>query len=867
MSLVDLQPGDSSKPPPRPPAPLVPVAIGLGAGIIADDALRPAMPVIGAVLALLASGIIATFARRDGRLCWVALLGASAGLGLMRHALSDRFLAPDHIAHELRSEPVLVRVRGEILTEPVIREPDPSARTAYPMSPRTRLLIAARAIERPDGPATVSGRVTITAGSPRLDLRLGDMVAVTGWLQRPRGPSNPGEFDWALQQRRAGVFATLNCDHGESIRVIAADAGIQGWRASLASVRQRLRGYLLDRGFEEADPGAGVMAAMVLGERTAVSSGMNESFMRTGNAHLLAASGMHVAWLALIGWAFARTIGLHYHTTAVFVAMLIVSYVLIAEPRPSILRAGIVGVLACTAAFFRGSYGSVNALALSAILILLMRPTDLFSPAFQFTYLATIGLLHFRPRVARTLARRLLDRNMQRLALALDSNAFGARLLSPAGHEQGAARAVAGWFGVLVLQLFVLSVTEWIITAPLACYHFNNFMPWGWLGAFAIWFLALPATCIGYVTVLLGIILPSSGVVMGPILGAATSAMTASVEFLARLPLAIVEGRSPSLWWVVVVYAALWIWCYRREWVALRWRHGYLVLAVVLVGWWLIPPRWLRSDRGDLSVWMLAVGHGTGTVIELPDGRALIYDFGTRSGFDAGPLAENFLRHRGIRRIDTIFLSHTDFDHYSAIEFIAERFQVGRVVVNDHFAALAEDQPGAKSLLAGLRRFGVPVEVIRGPTVFDEYAPVELAAVWPPAATQQAFHSDNDTSMVLRIRHGGKSVLLTGDIVEAGMAGMLAESEESQAATHGGGIRADVMALPHHGGVVHNTGAFIDAVDPVCVIRSTGQRRAQTTNGIEQLVGDRQYYSTADDGCVRVRISTNTLSVTPHRTP
>ena len=100
------------------------------------------------------------------------------------------------------------------------------------------------------------------------------------------------------------------------------------------------------------------------------------------------------------------------------------------------------------------------------------------------------------------------------------------------------------------------------------------------------------------------------------------------------------------------------------------------------------------------------------------------------------------------------------------------------------------------------------------------------------------------------IAYEGKVVLLCGDVADWGIAGLLDH----------GSLGADAMALPHHGSVVHNTAAFIDEVNPRITIRSTGQRQAMTTNGIEGLVGNRQFFNTADEGCVRIRIRDGELS-------
>lgn len=862
--------------------PLVPAAIGLSVGIVIDDryALHPVAPLAVGIVALCLIALsrrsaktFSSFSNHAHHLVLLSPLLAAAALGMLRNAISDRYLPASHIAHYLASEPMIVSIEGEIVTAPYIREPDPDVPTAFPRSPSTRFNLSVQSLSGNDGPIPVSGLVSVNVRAPRLDLSVGQHVAMTGWIYRPKGPSNPDDFDWAHYMRREGVFAGFSCDHGESVRVTDGTgpgaSAASRFELVLIAARQRLRGYLIDDVFEQDDQASGVLSAIILGHRSAVSQAMNEAFLRTGNAHLLAASGMQVAWLAMVVWIIARSAGVYYRHIALLVGVVIISYVLIAEPRPSILRAGIVGVLACAAAFFRGRYYSANALATAAIIILLLRPGDLFSAAFQLTFLATIGLIFFCPLVSERIAEFLINRNMAGMARAFSMAPFPLTLISTHPEKPSRFRRVFRWSGVAIAQLFALSLSEWVLTAPLSCYLFNNFMPLGWLGTFLVSFLAIPANILGYLMVLARLAFPTAGIVVGPLLGISTNAMLATVETLSHIPGSVVSGRSPSVIWVLSCYAVIGLWCYRRhvkaaaeiESMAIQstasgksqviWRHATKAAVLILAFWWLIPPAWAIRDRGTLNVWMMAVGDGTGTIIELPDGRTIIYDFGTRSSFDAKPVALNFLKRRGIDRLDAVFVSHPDFDHLSALERLSHEVEFARVILNDQFERFAEDESAARRFVNAMNRRGIPVEIVTAPHTFDEFAPATLEQLWPPPVSQRRLASANDTSTVLKLTYQSKSILLTGDITETAMAGLI-DLEYA---------RADVLALPHHGSVVGNTKEFIERVNPHVAIRSSGQRRALTTNGIEQLVGNRSYYCTADDGCIRSCIQNGELTV------
>lgn len=503
------------------------------------------------------------------------------------------------------------------------------------------------------------------------------------------------------------------------------------------------------------------------------------------------------------------------------------------------------------------------------VVILLFRPGDIFSAAFQFTFLATVGLLFFCPIVSRKISDFLLQRGLPRVARAFDVRSFAVSLFDLDSAPPSLRRRTFRWLGVAIAQLFALSISEWIITAPLSCYLFDNFMPWGWFGSFVIAFLAMPANIVGYLTVIARLAFPSAGVLLGPLLAFTTNIMLAVVDTLARIPGSVVSGGSPSLLWVIACYALIGLFSHRRSFAAgrnnaqsqpettadhtaftsarvptvLR-RHGFRIAAALLIGWWLIPTRWVQRDRHALTVWMMAVGDGTGTLVELPDGQTLLYDFGTRSSFDVLPVARDFLRRRGINRLDAVFLSHTDFDHFSAIARLADEVAFSRVIITDHFERFAPKNSAPGRFLDAMRDKGIPIEILSAPHVFDELKSVRVEMLWPPSASLRRLTDGNDTSMVLKLTYQDRSILLTGDITEAAMAALASDPR----------IRAAVLALPHHGSVVDNTRAFFDAVNPSVSVRSTGQRRALTTNGIEQLVGDRGYFSTADDGCIRVTI-------------
>lgn len=838
-----------------PPAPLLWPAVFLIVGISFDCALAPPLwlaigpAVVGAGLWMRCHG--------SGRVATLGVCLAATTVGAVRHAMSDRWLARDHLEHFSRPDPILAQVSGVVVAEPETHDPDPGVPRAYDSGPRTRFLLDATAIQGRDGDVAASGLAMVTVRAPLVFVEVGGTVQLTGWFYRIPPPRNPGAYDWRLHHRRNGVRVGLACDHAESVRIVARrTAG--GWSRILSALRDHLRGYLLEHAFDEGEPEAGILEAMVLGQRGAVPRAINEAFVRTGNSHFLAASGTNVGWVALIGWwLLTHAGGIHYRRAAVVVAALIGTYVLVAEPQPSIWRAGVIGLIGCLSVYRSGRPNVRNWLACAAIVILLFDPAALFRPGFQLSFLAVLSLTDIEPRIARAAAGVCLMLRWPALAARFEPRGRVAERPTFIEHP-GASSLGRRVIRLLPLRLITTSVAIWLAAAPLVLYQFNMMTPWAPLGTLALWVLVAPLTCIGFLAVVAGLVLPSTSVILGPLLELGTRGILGLVQLLEKLPGTMLPGRSPSAAWVICAYGLLVWWIYRpRRFPRARWIP---VAAMLLAIWWWIPPRWVHRQPGALTAWFLAVGDGSATILELPDGRVIAFDAGTRSPFDAGPTVRAFLESRGIESLDAIYVSHTDFDHYSGIETLIRRFPVGRVVITDQFEPFAPPGSSPSQFLAAVRRAGVPIDTITGHDTLELGPGLDARFLWPPPRSDRQFARPNDSSMVMKLTWQGRSILLTGDIEHDAMAGLLSASKsEAGETTPRIDLAADVLALPHHGSVVGNTAAFVAAVNPSVCIRSTGQRRAMTTNGIEALCGDRSYYSTADDGCVRVMIRDGNL--------
>jgi competence protein ComEC len=232
------------------------------------------------------------------------------------------------------------------------------------------------------------------------------------------------------------------------------------------------------------------------------------------------------------------------------------------------------------------------------------------------------------------------------------------------------------------------------------------------------------------------------------------------------------------------------------------------VLTLALGTAWL----WTAGSRQSaaLMVTFLDVGQGDSIVVRTPRGSVMVVDCGGRTPEDdqGRRVVLPFLRSQGINRVDALVLTHPDEDHIGGALSLLSRIPVSCLLVSQPASA----SPACAAVLREARRLNVPVSTLaRGMCV--ESPDGVVTEVLNPAP--RGIASDNDASLVMRIRYGSRTVLLTGDAEAA------AEGDMRRASAT---LGADVLKLGHHGSATSSSEQFLNAVHPAAAIISAGRR-------------------------------------------
>jgi len=238
-----------------------------------------------------------------------------------------------------------------------------------------------------------------------------------------------------------------------------------------------------------------------------------------------------------------------------------------------------------------------------------------------------------------------------------------------------------------------------------------------------------------------------------------------------------------------------------------------LILPVIAVA---VHCQRLPFADGRLHLTMLSVGQGESVLIHLPHGGVMLVDGGgylDENGKDFGErVLVPALLKLGVRRIDKMVMTHSHPDHAGGLTFAAENFPVGEFL-ESAFGGSGAKYKFLKDLLAVK---GVPTRRLNAGEKFEPSPGVVFTVLSPcvKAACFQQSSDENEESLVLHLRYGKATALLTAD------AGFTAEDRIMRS---GEEISAELLKVGHHGSRYSTSEVFLDRVAPKVALISAGR--------------------------------------------
>lgn len=525
---------------------------------------------------------------------------------------------------------------------------------------------------------------------------------------------------------------------------------------------------------------SGFLAAMVAGERGGVSDSDYTALTRSGIAHLMAVSGMHVSFL--VGLLSLLT-GADSRRRAAVCIPVVALFALAVGGGASVLRAAVIWAFALLAPVLGRETDTWSSLSAALCLLLLLNPLSAGSVGLQLSFAAVAGITLVTPAVSKPL---------QKLRLSVPKDTVWWKRLPLRGVD----RLLALLTGTVASTLGAL-----VFTVPISAYYFGTLS----LAAPLTNVLVLPITAVvfalGLVTGLVGVVAPGVASSMGTVLAWPVRYILTVARGISAFPYSAVTLTG-------VYYPAFLLFAYGLLLMAVLWRGQrrrwwlFAACGLVMLGASILFTR-LTFHSGDLTVTALDVGQGQSILLHSAGETAMI-DCGGSEDADPGDVAADHILDRGVKRLDTLILTHYHDDHTNGLAVLFDRLDIGEVVLPqmehdlDRQTWILELAAEENAAVTWIER---DVTATLGEATLHIFAPLGSGEA-------------NEEGLSVLASAGDFDVLVTGD---------MGRTVEERLVKYHDLPRCEVLVAGHHGSAGSSGETLLNAIRPQTVLISVGE--------------------------------------------
>lgn len=630
-------------------------------------------------------------------------------------------------------------------------------------------------------------------------LYCGDAIQTPMRLRVPERYRDPGAWQYAdylldqgiaatgsvhvqqlhIEQNRSRTASPANLLAAASCRIFAA----QAWAAErIPELVRSPANRALPRALRLTPEDAGMLNAMLFGDRTRLTHALRLGFERTGSFHLFVVSGMHVALLAAIVFFLARRLRFGEAAATLVTVALTFFYALLTGFGVPVQRALLMTAVFLLARLLSRDRNVLNGLGAAALAVLVWSPHALFEASFQMTFLAIVAIAGiavplgergFLPyaRTARHLRDRWRDAAMPphlaqlRVMLRLWGEALAGVVGKRAYVMPSALLRLLLWAAELAI---IGLIAEMVMALPMAIYFHR-----ATVFALPANLLSIPLVGVlaplGLLTFVASLISSWLAVLPGGILALLLHLVTGAIHHISGAPVADLRVPGPTIARALAALAVLAFCCW-----AVRRSRALAIAAVAALPLVTLAALWPSAQNvhsGRLEVTAIDVGQGDSLLVVGPTGRTMLIDSGGPTGaaanaenaagaaaFDIGEeVVSPYLWSRQMRRLDVVVLTHGHSDHMGGMPAVLRNFRPRELWVS-----IDPDSETYRELLAEAGSLGVRVRHLRaGDHVSFDSIAIDVLA--PQPSYTNPGPPVNDDSLVMHLQFGRASALLEGD--------------------------------------------------------------------------------------------------------
>ena len=596
------------------------------------------------------------------------------------------------------------------------------------------------------GKQAVEGKtlVTLSGREEQLEkLNIGEKITIEGSLRKPFNATNPSQFDYSSYLRNFNTFTVLYSDNDEFKIVKSKPEFKWTFLKNLNNTRNRI---LRTHSKYLKSPNLEILGGIVFGDdAVAPPDYIRTSFINSGLLHILAASGMNVAFIFTFWFLILKLLKVPYKPRVLSGMFIIVLYTFMTGLGPSVVRAALMLLFVLAGKLIDRDAHSISLLSLVAVLMLIYNPAYINNVSFQLSFLVTFGLL-----TTANIISQKLDK-------------------------------IPDWIKAPVIIPIVAQI--WI--APIQMFYFNTFSLYSVLANISTVSLLSVISFGGFVSSVLAIFKPIADfacLIVDFFMNYLLNILVWISDFFANLPHCLLQTTHPSLVQVTLYYVMLIL-----VTLLVKYEKFKESIVSILVATCILLGTTINQPNNNLEIIAFDVQNADSFLIKTPQDKYFFIDTGKapyKSGnSQAKIIMLKYLKDRGIKNLEGLIVTHFDNDHSGGTVDFLENTKVKTLYLN----SMKSSTETSKDIFSTVKEINQPVKIVRNNDVIYEEPELKITTYRSKIKGKNA---SNDSSMITLLSYKDFDMLFMGD------AGVKSFNKVKNFIPHD----IEVLKVGHHGG-------------------------------------------------------------------
>lgn len=586
--------------------------------------------------------------------------------------------------------------------------------------------------------------VTVTDLGNSFDkFNIGDRVSILGKLRKPFYSTNPSQFDYSSYLKNFNVFTTMYST-GDNVKFLNDRKSLK-WKflQTLNNTRHRI---LAIHSKYLKSPNLEILGGIVFGD-DAVSPPdyVKNSFVNSGLLHILAASGMNVAFIFSFWFFILKFLKVPYKPRVVSGMLVVILYTFMTGLGASVIRAALMLLFVLAGKLIDREAHSVSLLSLVAVLMLIYNPAYINDVSFQLSFLVTLGLLTTANIVAQKLDK------------------------------------IPNWIKIPVLIPIIAQI--WV--APIQMFYFNTFCLYSvFANITTVSLLSIISFC-GFVSSVLAIIPQIADIncmIFDFVLNYLLTALVFISDFFANLKYSLVQTTHPNVLQVILYYVMLGSFTVFVKFD--KYKHAVVTMICAVL---LLVCTTVKPVSGDLEIIAFDVQNADSFLIKTPKNKYFMIDTG-KTPYGSGNsqtkiIMLKYLKDRGIKNLEGVIVTHYDNDHAGGVPDIISGTKTKTLYLN---SKKVDTQTGYK-IFEAIKNNNQNYQIAENDS--EIYSEKDLK-IKTYKTVVEGKNSDNESSIITLLSYKNFDMIFMGD---AGV-------DAFNSVKNGIPNNIDVLKVGHHGG-------------------------------------------------------------------